>query len=219
MLVPLMSKGLFAVLLAYAGYTGLTGLSPSQHPPPPAPSVTSSDHPMPKTIPRSEVEDRAALEVTYLEGSAFHGHVKSKAHTLAFFYAPWCGHCKRAKPEIVKTAQAFAHDPSTSIVAIDCDDKKNNFDICLEHRTVTLPMFYYYGEASEEPIKYEGGRSAADFIAFLRDPKPPPPPPAPDQPWSEVATAVDHLTGATFDDHVEKTPHTLVFFFGKSPLI
>jgi len=49
--------------------------------------------------------------------------------TIAEFYAPWCGHCKRLTPEYTKLADMIANDPMMSnfvqVVKADCDKHRS----------------------------------------------------------------------------------------------
>merc|ERR1712188_120828 len=49
--------------------------------------------------------------------------------TMAEFYAPWCGHCKRLTPEYTKLADMIANDPMMSnfvqVVKADCDKHRS----------------------------------------------------------------------------------------------
>ena len=36
------------------------------------------------------------------------------------FYAPWCGHCKKAKPEIEAAAEYFKDDRKVTFAGVDC---------------------------------------------------------------------------------------------------
>merc|ERR1712159_662779 len=49
--------------------------------------------------------------------------------TMAEFYAPWCGHCKRLVPGYTKLAEMVANDPMMSnfvqVVKADCDEHRS----------------------------------------------------------------------------------------------
>merc|ERR1712048_1069416 len=49
--------------------------------------------------------------------------------TIAEFYAPWCGHCKRLTPEYTKLAEMIQNDPMTAnfvqVVKADCDKHRS----------------------------------------------------------------------------------------------
>ena len=36
------------------------------------------------------------------------------------FYAPWCGHCKLAKPAFQETAAAIKEEEGMKLAAVDC---------------------------------------------------------------------------------------------------
>ena len=48
------------------------------------------------------------------------------------FYAPWCGHCKKAKPEIEKAAEHYKDDRKVWFAGVDCTVEKKSceqFDV------------------------------------------------------------------------------------------
>ena len=50
---------------------------------------------------------------------------QSVSHPLfsVMFYAPWCGHCKRMKPEFAKAASILEeNDPPVHLVQVDCTE-------------------------------------------------------------------------------------------------
>ena len=55
--------------------------------------------------------------VVHLTGSDFDKAVKRKKHSLVMFYAPWCGHCKKAKPEFTAAADELAENNKVESIA------------------------------------------------------------------------------------------------------
>lgn len=43
-------------------------------------------------------------EVVHLTSSSFDPVIKEESSVLVMFYAPWCGHCKKMKPEYESAA-------------------------------------------------------------------------------------------------------------------
>ena len=46
--------------------------------------------------------------------------VESKKHVFVKFYAPWCSHCKRLKPDWDKLGEEYADSERIVIAAVDC---------------------------------------------------------------------------------------------------
>lgn len=78
------------------------------------------------------------------------------------FYAPWCGHCKRLKPEYDIAATTLkAHD--IKIAKVDCT---KNQELCKEQDVTgypTLKIFNPEGESS----KYDGGLNADSIVSKM----------------------------------------------------
>ena len=49
--------------------------------------------------------------MSHLTDATLKTELKRKKHALVMFYAPWCGHCKSAKPEFNQAAAEFKDDP------------------------------------------------------------------------------------------------------------
>ena len=74
--------------------------NPQEPPPPPPPETPWSEE---------------ASDVHHLTDQTFKTFLKKKKHVLVMFYAPWCGHCKKAKPEFSAAAEEFSDDPKVCL--------------------------------------------------------------------------------------------------------
>ena len=89
--------------------------------------------------------------------------MSSDKPALVFFYAPWCGHCKNAKPEfekVIQMAKGRAH-------MIDCNAHQ---EIAQKYNVKGFPTIRYYpnGPINGKPREYEGNRTAEDMMDFMR---------------------------------------------------
>jgi len=127
-----------------------------QEPPPPAPADSKwSDEPS---------------DVAHLTGETFESTVKRKKHALIMFYAPWCGHCKKAKPEFTSAAKHFADNNKVMLGAIDCTEDTNK-GVCSLYGVKGYPTMLYF-TYGKDVHKYQGGRTEKDFILNLSDDEP-----------------------------------------------
>ncbi|KAL5009597.1 hypothetical protein ScPMuIL_011902 [Solemya velum] len=175
---------------------------PKEPPPPPAPE--------PKW---EEIES----DVLHLSDDSFKSLLKKKKHTLVMYYAPWCGHCKKAKPEYMQAAAQFKDDTKVAFAAIDCTDHST---LCSSHDVTGYPTFKYFNYG-KNPQKYMGGREEADFVNFMNDPLnsgPAPTPPAPNikEQWAiiEGNENIFFLTESTFETflNVHKNGALIMFY-------
>ncbi|GFS06922.1 protein disulfide-isomerase A5 [Elysia marginata] len=177
-----------------------------QEPPPPPPPEKKWE----------EVES----EVVHLVDESFKPFLKKKKHCLVMFYAPWCGHCKKAKPEFMAAAEKLKDDTKVALAAVDCTVQTG---ICSAHDVTGYPTFKYfnYGKNAQ---KYMGGRQEEDFIAFMKDPlnpapssSTPSPPPAEsvEDQWKELAgsDSLSLLHKENFDKAIAENVQMLVMFY------
>lgn len=177
-------------------------LDPKEPPPPPPPEVPWSEEPS---------------NVVHLTEEDFKPFLKRKKHVLLMFYAPWCGHCKKAKPEFKAAAEYFKDDPKVEFAAMDCTAFSS---VCNAHDVKGYPTIRYFNYYKiEKP--YEGGRTESDFVEYMKSvvdgtplPTPAPPPP-PEKWWAELPNGqyVKYLKTDTFDEVIKTKEATLVMFY------
>ncbi|XP_023325871.1 protein disulfide-isomerase A5 isoform X1 [Eurytemora carolleeae] len=175
---------------------------PKEPPPPPPPEKPWSEEPS---------------DVVHLGEEDFKTFLKKKKHVLVIFYAPWCGHCKRAKPEFSAAAAAYKDNPKVEFVAVDCTIHKS---VCSAYNVNGFPSFKYFSYFNKEQKDYDGGRTEKDFVNYMKDPQSPtagqaPAPPSPEEDWSKVPGNIylKHLKGAEFEEFLRFKDTVLIMFY------
>jgi len=109
-------------------------------------------------------------DVVTAVGSTFNTHVMGNdgIDVLVYFFVPWCAHCKSFEPVFVElAAQARSHFGGQVRFA-RIDGSKNEID----HPAVRLrgfPSVFLFRAADKlNPIEYDGDRTVAAFLQFLR---------------------------------------------------
>nr|CAG4637711.1 EOG090X0438 [Chydorus sphaericus] len=107
-----------------------------------------------------------ADSVVDLTDDDFDSKVNSYDTALVMFYAPWCGHCKRIKPEFEKAAQVLeSNDPPVTLAKVDCTEAGKS--TCGKFSVQGYPTLKIFknGEVSSE---YNGPREAAGIAKYMR---------------------------------------------------
>jgi len=160
--------------------------------------------------PKDEAWADTPSEVVHLTDSTFDEFMSTEPSVLVMFYAPWCGHCKRAKPHFILAAAELKHKGIPGrIAAVDCTLEK---ELTKRFEVRGFPSIKYFKDGE---MAFEAGdaRETEAIVKFMSDPKEPPPPPPPEQPWSDTETEVIHLTDETFKPFLKKKKHVLVMFY------
>ena len=105
-------------------------------------------------------------QVVHLTDEDFKPFLKKKKHVLVMFYAPWCGHCKKAKPEYMAAADHFKDDKKTVLAAVDCTRHKS---VCDQFEVSGYPTLKYFN-FGKKAAKYNGPRNEDGFVSFMTDP-------------------------------------------------
>lgn len=176
---------------------------PKEPPPPPPPEADWSEE---------------ETEVKILNSDTFKTFTKKKKHSLVMFYAPWCGHCKNAKPEFSTAAEELKDELKAAFVAMDCTIDTNR-PICETYEVSGFPTFKYlnYGK---NPEPYSGGRVSSDFVRFMQqkidpDSVAPTPPPPPEEDFFLTLDGGENVKqlGSDFDEFIADKEAVLVMFY------
>jgi protein disulfide-isomerase-like protein len=181
-------------------------------PPPPPVATPFSDDPTPN-------------DVVMLTDTSFPGFIAQNPKVLVMFYAPWCGHCKRAKPFYIEAAAELKGTTHGVLAAVDCTVEKR---ICGQHQVKGYPTLIYF--AGGKNMKFGGARTKEGFLEFMKNPVEAPAEPAaaaaepqkPQEaakptPFDETGKPNDvaMLTDVTFDAHIKQydASGSLVMFY------
>ena len=87
------------------------------------------------------------------------------SHSFVMYYADWCGHCQRAKPEFnsLGSTQTIG-GKKVNILAVNAEKNPE----ALQGKEIRgYPTIHLYGPKGELVQEYSGQRNAAAFEQFL----------------------------------------------------
>jgi len=105
-------------------------------------------------------------EVTELTDDSWSSEMESMDTALVMFYAPWCGHCKRMKPEFEKAASILeGNDPPVHLVKVDCTESGKDTCGKFEVRGYPTLKIFRGGELSQD---YNGPREVNGIVKYMK---------------------------------------------------
>ncbi|PAA60045.1 hypothetical protein BOX15_Mlig001132g4 [Macrostomum lignano] len=96
----------------------------------------------------------------------FSAVLKSSRLVLAMFYAPWCSHCQRAKPQFDAAAEKLGKDSSAALVGVNCDVKANE-GICVDNNIEGFPTLLLFADGKKGESYTESPVTTSGLLAFL----------------------------------------------------
>eukprot|EP00094_Tigriopus_californicus_P001124 TCALIF_01087-PA protein Name:"Similar to PDIA3 Protein disulfide-isomerase A3 (Gallus gallus)" AED:0.03 eAED:0.03 QI:0/0/0/0.66/1/1/3/0/490 len=107
-----------------------------------------------------------AQSVIELGDASFDTEMETFDTALVMFYAPWCGHCKRLKPEFDKAAEYLGqNDPPVHLVKVDCTE--DGKEVCGRFEVKGYPTLKIFrgGEMSQD---YNGPRELKGIVKYMQ---------------------------------------------------
>lgn len=92
-------------------------------------------------------------------------------NVLVYFYAPWCGHCKKMTPQYRVTCVAFASDPLVDVTMLDgteVPELRQRFEISGFPKLLLFPEVTS-SDTTKVPIYYQGPRRHRDILNFINE--------------------------------------------------
>ena len=84
---------------------------------------------------------------------------------FVMYYAEWCGHCKRAKPEFEKLSQNYKG--KIKIMAVNAESPENK-NLVQSQKIEGFPTIRYYPSGlTGKYDEYSGSRTYSDFAQYL----------------------------------------------------
>ncbi|CAH1241660.1 PDIA5 [Branchiostoma lanceolatum] len=148
-------------------------------------------------------------DVVHLTDETFDTYMEDHGSVLVMFYAPWCGHCKKMKPEYDEAAATLKEENIDGVLA--ALDATKSPQVAKRFEVKGYPTVKYFKDG-EEAFGFND-RTADKIVDFMKDPKEPPPPPPPEQPWQDVESEVVHLGDEDFKSQLKRRKHALVMFY------
>lgn len=111
-------------------------------------------------------------------------YATQEEHAFVMFYAPWCGHCTRAKPAMKQAMGGVATEYADykggnfkkfngkhAVIMVNCDEHP---ELAKKHGIRSFPTFKHFKGVKDRTSleaadvqEYNGGRGAEDFDAYM----------------------------------------------------
>lgn len=137
---------------------------------------------------------------------------KTDLGVLVMFYAPWCGFCKKLKPDYSAAATELK---SIGILAALDANTQENYNLRNALNITGFPTLLYY-KNGKKLFRYGGEYTKESLVEWMKNPEPPKE--KQEENWADENLHVTFLTSDNFDEFIEKNRAVLVMFFAPCKL-
>jgi thiol-disulfide isomerase/thioredoxin len=86
--------------------------------------------------------------------------------TFVMFYANWCGHCQRTKPEFQKLKDSYKGSVKILMIDAELDEHK---ELVQSQNIKGFPTIRYYPSGLDSSYsEYDGERQSESFLSYLQ---------------------------------------------------
>ncbi len=104
-----------------------------------------------------------------LRGSVKFEAFENNEPAFVMYFAEWCGHCKRTKPEFKKLMESYKGP--VKIMMVDCEAPENA-ELVKKQNIKGFPTIRYYPNGLDGTFEdYSGNRTLFDFNQYLNNVK------------------------------------------------
>lgn len=137
---------------------------------------------------------------------------KYKNGILVMFYAPWCGFCKKLKPDYSLAASELKSSQSSRALAAINVDTTENYSLRVLYNITGYPTLLYFKSGTMQ-FAYGGEYTKESLVEWMKSPTAPKEK-EPEKSWAdEEGVEVTFLTDDTFDTFIAEHNSVLVKFY------
>ena len=165
-----------------------------------------------------EEEDPDSAVVVLTEENFDQVVMDSSKSVFVMFYAPWCGHCKKMKPDLEKVAKHYRGEQRVVIAKLDCTTQGA---VATRFGVKAFPTLKYFPAGDKQGLAYEKGRDPWSLIDHINAetgltkpfPEARPPPPETENETTESIPGVVDLTPQNYEEIMSGKRHVFLEVF------
>ena len=105
---------------------------------------------------QAQTPSRETITKKYAKGQTLDKALKKEKPVVVFFYADWCGYCKRFAPVFAKVTKSKEFKNNFSVAYVNCDDAANSA-LVSEYGIQGFPTVYVVDKANDIKAMVDNG--------------------------------------------------------------